>query len=194
MTDDWRENARTLAFVDVALLGFIRAHQSIDDERKRLNDAKRALFGIDAGRGRPKSKNMSQLAEMTEKYVNERGVPTEVIGPDGSLAVVWKEPPIKKPTSVHELATQAFNRRRVEAGVAPTKGKKSENEADMIRLLEDKFSAEKDALIVMHVMWGSNFFNFLADSQLQELKSTLDALGIPFVAPTRPDREINSSI
>jgi len=66
------------AIVDALLLSIIRAHPDTAKSRnsyQRLNEAKSALFGVAAQRGRQPDDDLPELMHMAAEYISERGTP-----------------------------------------------------------------------------------------------------------------------
>ena len=66
------------AVVDALLLSIIRAHPDAAKSRnayQRLNEAKSALFGVAAPRGRKPDDDLPELMHMAAAYISERGKP-----------------------------------------------------------------------------------------------------------------------
>jgi hypothetical protein len=191
MSDDWRDDPRKVGLVDVALLAVIRAHSGSENDTKRLNDAKHALFSIARPKGRPHVKDTPELAYMAERYVEKFGRPEIDFDSNGLFSVAFAEVKDKKPVAVTALALEAINRRRKEEGRPQIRKDDRDREDDVIRNLAEKFTAQKERLLLAHASWGRGTFNGLARAHLDDLRALLEILSIPLVLPKEPDRDIN---
>lgn len=187
--EDWRENPAIIAIVDAALLSVIRAHspmsgEAAEDERKRLNHAKTALFGFKTFRGRPKDRDIPELVYMAQEYVRERG--------DYKLDSDYI--PRFSDTDEEEAGYQTeLARRAIAARKENHPGYKPHNEDEKIRNLQQKFDASREEVIRRVVGWGGTNGD-LIQMHVRDLAETLKVLGIPISAEVDQDRELNSLI
>ena len=187
--DDWRENPVIVAIVEAALLSVIRAHspmsgKTAEDERKRLNDAKSALFGFKTFRGRPNDRDVPELVYMAQKYVEERGDYQF----DSEYIPKFSENDEEESGYQTELA-----RRAIAARKANHPGYQAHNEEEKIRNLQQKFNTSREELISRVVGWGGTNGD-LIQMHVRDLSETLRVLGIPVSAEVDQDRELNSPI
>lgn len=188
-TDDWRENPAAVAIVDAALLSVIRAHSPMsgtpaEDERKRLNDAKSALFGFKTFRGRPKDRDIPELVHMAQEYIRERGnykFDTDYI------------PKFSENDEAETGYQTELARRAIAARKANHPRYTPHNEEEKIRNLQQKFDASREELIRRVVGWGGANGD-LIQMHVRDLAETLRVLGIPTSAEVDQDRELNSLI
>jgi hypothetical protein len=188
-SDDWRENPAIIAIVDAALLSVIRAHspmagEAAEDERKRLNHAKTALFGFKSFRGRPKDRDIPELVYMAQEYVRERG-DYEL---DSDYIPRFSNYDEEEAGYQTDLARRAIAVRKENyPGYQPYR------EEEKIRNLQQKFDASREELIRRVVGWGGANGD-LIQMHVRDLAETLKVLGIPFSAEVDQDRELNSLI
>lgn len=170
VTDDVSPEAAT-AVIDVLLLAIIRAYPRDGNEwteYKRLNAAKRALFGIDSQRGAVSHDDTPELLHMAAAYIRERGEAAlgdgyELNWPDGDPSVHAAET---------RLALAALNARKVSD---PNYRPHSEDEK--IRNLQQKFHGNIGAWLKMaHGQQGMTETVFAL--KLRELTDLLEPLGV----------------
>lgn len=175
VTGDVSPEAAT-AIVDALLLSIIRAHPRKGkdwEEYKRLNAARKALFGVDAPRGRKYDDDLPELMYMAETYIAERGQPD--IGADYSPE--W-------PDGCDEFCrpAQTLARAAIRASEKTEPGYTLHSEEKM-RNLQQKFSRNIDDWLKM-----SHGQNDLPESVFQlkvrELAEMLEPLGIAVTMPT----------
>jgi hypothetical protein len=187
--DDWRENPAVVAIVEAALLSVIRVHSPMsgtaaEDERKRLNDAKSALFGFKTFQGRPKDRDIPELVYMAQEYIRERGDYSF----DSDYIPKFSENDAEETGYQTELARRAIATRR-----ANYPGYRPHNEEEKIRNLQQKFDVSREELIRRVVGWGGTNGD-LIQMHVRDLAETLRVLGIPPAAEVDQDRELNSLI
>jgi hypothetical protein len=187
--EDWRENPAIIAIVDAALLSVIRAHPpvtgvQVEDERKRLNNAKNALFGFKKFRGRPADRDIPELVHMAREYVKERGDYRF----DADYIPKFSEIDEEESGYQTELA-----RRAIAARKANHPRYQPYNEDEKIRNLQQKFDASREELIRRVVGWGGTNGD-LIQMHVRDLAEALRELGIPVSPEVDQDRELNSLI
>lgn len=174
VTGDVSPEAAT-AIVDALLLSIIRAHPNDAkgrDAYRRLNEAKGALFGIKAQRGRKPDDDLPELMYMAEAYIGERGQPD--IGADYSPE--WPDGCDEFCRPAQTLARAAIRaREETEPGYSPHSEEKMRN-------LQQKFSRNIDDWLKM-----SHGQNGLPESvfhlKVRELAELLEPLGIAVTMP-----------
>ncbi len=173
------------AVVDALLLAIIRAHPRAGrgwEEYKRLNEAKKALFGIDSRRGRKPDDDLPELIHMAEAFIAERGRPE--IG-DG-YEPQWPDGEGEFCRPAQTLARAAIRaRQEAEPGYVP-------HSEEKIRNLQQKFSRNIGEWLKM-----ADGQDGLAESvfraKVRELAELLGALGIAVQFPAEPLRDVNSA-
>lgn len=186
VNDDVSSEAAT-AIVDVLLLAVIRAYPRDGDEwteYKRLNAAKRALFGIDGPRGPATHDDLPELVHMAEAYIRERGDPS--YKQDYSLEWVNEDSALY--TSPTALARAAMRARQ-----AADPAHRTHNEEEKVRNLQKKFYrniGEWQKMANGHADLAGSVFHL----KLRELAELLQPLGIRVVAPADVLRDANSAI
>ena len=186
---DWRENPAVIAIVDAVFLSFIRAHPTlpgavVEDEQKRLSDAKAAIFGFKKHRGRPKDRDIPELVYMAKAYISERGEYKF----DANYVPIFSENDEEEIGYQTELARRAIAARKAE-----NSNYKPHNEEEKIRNLQQKFDVSREELIRLVVGWGGTSGD-LIQMHVREFAETLQVLGIPVSAEVDQNRELNSPI
>lgn len=166
------------AIVDALLLSLIRAHPRDGagwEEYKRLNEAKKALFGVNGPRGRKPDDDLPELIYMAETYIAERGKPEIAADytpewPDGCNE--FFSPP-------QTLARAAIRfRQEIEPDYTPHSDEK-------VRNLQQKFSRDiGDWLKMSHGQDG--MLESVFSMKVRELAELLAPLGITVKMPTTP--------
>ncbi len=172
------------AIVDALLLSIIRAHPREGkewEEYKRLNAARKALFGVDAPRGRKYDDDLPELMYMAETYIAERGKPEM----SGDYTPEWPDGCDEFCRPAQTLARAAIRaREEAEPGNTPHSEEKMRN-------LQQKFSRNIDDWLKM-----SHGQDGLPESvfrlKVRELAELLEPLGIAVTMPT-PLRDIKSA-
>ena len=173
------------AVVDALLLSIIRAHPDTAKPRntyQRLNEAKRALFGVAAQRGRKPDDDLPELMHMAATYIAERGDPE--LGDDYSLE--WPDELDQFCRPAQTLARAAIRaREEAEPGYAAHSDEKMRN-------LQQKFSRNiGDWLTLSYGREG------LMDSvfrvKIRELAELLAPLGIRVDTEANPLRDVKST-
>jgi hypothetical protein len=172
------------AIVDALLLSLIRAHPNDAkgrDTYRRLNEAKSALFGIKAQRGRRPDDDLPELMHMADAYIAEHGKPE--IGAD--YTPQWPDGCGDFCRPAQTLARAAIRaRQRAEPGYAPHSEEKMRN-------LQQKFSRNiGEWLKLSHGQDGLPETVFRL--KVRELAELLEPLGIAVKTPSEPLRDINS--
>lgn len=174
------------AVVDALLLSIIHAHPDTAKARnayQRLNEAKSALFGVAAPRGRKPDHDLPELMHMASAYISERGAPE--LGADYSLE--WPDEFDQFCRPAQTLARAAIRaREEAEPGYAPHSDEKMRN-------LQQKFSQNiGDWLKLSYGREG------LMDSvfrvKIRELAELLAPLGIRVDTEANPLRDVKSTI
>ena len=173
------------AIVDALLLSIIRAHPSDAkgrDTYRRLNEAKSALFGIKAQRGRKPDDDLPELMHMAAAYIAERGTPE--LGADYSLE--WPDGCESFCRPAQTLARAAIRAREdAEPGYTPHSDEKMRN-------LQQKFSRNiGDWLKLSHGQ--DSLPETVFRLKVRELAELLLPLGIAVEMPAEPLRDIKSS-
>jgi hypothetical protein len=173
------------AVVDALLLAIIRAHPREGkgwEDYKRLNEAKKALFGIDSRRGRKPNDDLSELIHMAEAYIAERGRPEMGDGYEPK----WPDGDHDFCRPAQTLARAAVRaRQEAEPGYVP-------HSEEKIRNLQQKFSRNiGDWLKMSYGQDGLAESVFRA--KVRELSEMLGALGIAVHFPAEPLRDVNSA-
>lgn len=173
------------AIVDALLLSIIRAHPREGkgwEEYERLNAAKKALFGVDAPRGRKRDDDLQELIYMAETYIAERGKPEM----RDDYTPEWPDGCDEFCRPAQTLARAAIRaREEVEPGYAPHSDEKMRN-------LQQKFSRNIDDWLKMsHGQDGlpESVFHL----KVRELAELLEPLGIAVIMPAAPMRDIKSA-
>ena len=175
------------AIVDVLLLAIIRAHPRDGDEwteYKRLNAAKKALFGIDGPRGAVMHDDLPELIHMAEAYIRERGDPS--YGKDYDLEWPDEDGALYTPPTM--LARAAMRARQA---ADPTY--RAHNDEEKVRNLQRKFCrniGEWQKMANGHADVAGSVFRI----KLHELAELLEPLGISVAAPADVLRDAKSAI
>ncbi len=181
--DDWRSNENVVALVDSFILAFIRAHPKGEDEaepdlRKRLRDAKRALFDISPPRGKPDDKDIPELIEIAGRYAELRGgVKWET---DWSITYRNELP---KGWSITAIVNDVIARRTAKEGAV------YHSTHEKVRNLQQKFEAKKDELVSSAIGGFEGSHTDIVQLNFREFHETLVALGIPFDRKANPERD-----
>ena len=185
VTGDVSPEAAT-AIVDTLLLSIIRAHPREGkewEEYKRLNAARKALFGVDAPRGRKYDDDLPELMYMAETYIAERGKP-EV---SADYTPEWPDGCDEFCRPAQTLARAAIRaREESEPGYSPHSEEKMRN-------LQQKFSRNiGDWLKMSHGQDGLPESVFRL--KVHELAELLEPLGIAVTIPAAQRRDTKSAI
>lgn len=173
------------ALVDALLLSIIRAHPDTAKSRntyQRLNEAKSALFGVAAQRGRKPDDDLPELMHMAAAYIAERGDPE--LGAEYSLE--WPDELDQFCRPAHTLARAAVRaREEAEPGYAPHSDEKMRN-------LQQKFSRNiGDWLKLSYGREG--LMDSVFRMKIRELAELLAPLGIRVDTEANPLRDVKST-
>lgn len=187
--------------LDVLLLSIIRAHPPSRSDKttdqSRLNAAKKALFGIKAGRGRTLGSDLPELTFMAAKYIAERqaGAKKSNLEEGISIGADWipKFPERSEDNYSHPytLAVKAleWKHEQIHKGEEnPPELEQDKKFSDRASTLQNKFEKFQGPLLRMvygRDGLGESVFLF----HLQSLKELLDSLGLSTVDPLDPLRD-----
>lgn len=178
--------AAATAIVDVLLLAIIRAHPRDGDEwtdYKRLNAAKKALFGINSPKGAVTHDDLPELVHMAETYIRERGDPTY----SKDFELEWSDEHGALYTPPTILARAAMRARQ-----AADPSYRAHNDEEKVRNLQKKFCRNIGEWQKM-----ANGQAGIAESVFQlkvrELGELLEPLGISVAAPINVLRDAKSA-
>lgn len=182
--DGDRDTQAVEAIVDVLLLAIIRGNPSGTEERKRLTEAKKALFGTPPRKGRPEDHDIPELLHMARAYLGERGR----FEYSTSYAPTWPDTGGSGFTSPTQLAANAIDSRcKADPAYKP------HHKDEKIRNLQKKFEDNRDR-------WLAIAGNQDGDAEsvfrlrLRELREFLAMLGVKTGDPADPLRDVNRAI